>query len=240
MIRAVFFDVDGTLIDVDRAERAGVHHLYTVTRQSARCDFDTFFNRWVELRIHYYDGFYRDGRLSFAQQRFARVRELFASFGDALTAESVDSLCVEYGSVFAENWTTFDDVESTLAALHGGCALGVITNGERSHQIAKLRATGISAYFSWIVTPETADEAKPSTAMFVRAQNLARVEAREMCYVGNSVDTDMLPCAERGLVGVLIDRQGLSRDGEGHCSITDLRVLAALPACESLIPETDC
>src|SRR5581483_6451099 len=50
--------------------------------------------------------------------------------------------------------------------------------------------------------------AKPDRRIYERALERARVPAREVAHVGDSIENDILPATEVGITAVLLDRRG--------------------------------
>src|ERR1035437_1231417 len=110
MIRSLFFDLDGTLLDVASAEARGARLLYETCGFANEVSFEGFLDRWNELRTIYYDGGYQRGNLTFEGQRRDRIVALFEQFGRHVGDRQASRVCSRYEEEFRANWRLYDDV----------------------------------------------------------------------------------------------------------------------------------
>ena len=134
MIRALLFDLDDTLLDHTGAARDAVdqwcRELGLPQGQHAR--FTAIERKWFSA--------YERGEVSHHGQRAARCREFLGrEMSDAEALAAYDG----YLSAYREQWRAFADALPTFTwALESGFQVGILTNGEREMQQAKLEATG--------------------------------------------------------------------------------------------------
>jgi putative hydrolase of the HAD superfamily len=206
MIRSLFFDLDGTLLDVTSAEARGARLLYETHGFASEISFEVFLDRWNELRTMYYDGEYRRGDLTFDGQRRDRIVALFDYFGRPIDERRASRIYSRYEEEFRANWRLYDDVLPTLDALAGHYTLGIITNGDEVHQREKLAVTGTSRYFSVVLASGSIHPAKPAPEAFLEAQRMSGSPLEALGFVGDSYETDVAPCAELGIWVAWLDR----------------------------------
>ncbi|HEX4804597.1 MAG TPA: HAD family hydrolase [Conexibacter sp.] len=230
-MRAVLFDLDGTLMDHDAARVAGLaSHVSErlpglAADELARADAE-----WRRLEQLHYDE-YAAGRCSYAEQRRRRVRGLHAALGlDAPADDEADAWFADYLRRYRARWRAFDDVLPALGALAAAlpdAALGVITNGEGEPQRAKLAAIGLADRFPVVVASGEVGVAKPDAAIFALACERLGVEPHEAAHVGDRLDLDARGAAAAGLRGVWLDRTGTGGAGDGVVRIGGLHELHA-------------
>lgn len=226
MLRMVFFDLDGTLIDVAAAEREAARSVYDNYSFAECLAFEDYLALWVQLRLLHYDGSYLNGECSFSEQRERRILGLFASTGVTPCGKTPSQIYGEYLNVFENRWRLFDDVVPSLTALSSRWNLGIITNGDPEQQNEKLRRTGIKRYFSRVIAGGDGRNAKPSVQMFAEASESTGHPFADLCYVGDSYETDMVPCLQLGMTGVLISREMRVTPPGDVIVVSDLRELA--------------
>jgi putative hydrolase of the HAD superfamily len=231
MLRAVLFDLDGTLMNHEAARTAGLHaHLSgwlpgLEVDEASRLD-----EEWQRLEAVHYDEYTR-GECTFAEQRRRRVQGMRAALGREPAGElTADAWFGSYLRHYRAAWSAFDDVPPTLAALtaaHPSLALGVVTNGEGEPQRAKLAAIGLSERFRLVVASGEEDVAKPDARIFELACERLGVERERTAHVGDRLDLDAEAAVAAGLHGVWLDRHGTARS---PAHVVRIQALHELPA----------
>ena len=220
-LRAVFFDLDDTLIDHSGAERQAVHRFYEeFGARETGLELASFFAQWAGASRHHLAR-YLAGSIDFQAQRRARMRQLF---GRELSDAAADQHFARYLRHYAANWRAFDDVLPCLERL-GTCFRGVISNGDAAQQRQKLGATGLLSYFDDVVVPGGSCPAKPKRAIFERACRRAGVPLGSALHVGDSLNADYHGAVSAGLKALLLARH----EPASSPGITQIRSLAELP-----------
>jgi putative hydrolase of the HAD superfamily len=97
------------------------------------------------------------------------------------------------------------ELDSVMAQLAKHYKLGIISNFKRSHVVEILEALGLSPeWFPWLVTEDTVTEIKPDHEPFLKAIELSGYAAGECLYVGDSPTKDMQPAKEVDMATILI------------------------------------
>lgn len=214
VLRAVLFDLDGTLMDHDAARSAGLQaHLCGWLPGLEADELARLESEWRRLEAIHYDEYARR-ECTFTEQRRRRVRGIRAALerepAEELTA---DAWFAAYLRHYRAAWRAFDDVLPALSALeraHPSIALGVVTNGEGEPQRAKLTAIGLSERFPVIVASGEAGVAKPEAGIFALACEHLSVEPAQAAHVGDRLDLDAEGAAAAGLRGIWLDRLGIA------------------------------
>ena len=158
-VKAVFFDIDDTLVDDAAATRAGAMGLFDRYRDRlGGCD-ERLMQRWIALLDHHFERYLR-GESSFIGQRRARIRDLFGLTPDQMPDAEVDAIHEVYRAFYYGTWRLFPDALATLDALDG-YRLGVISNGTSAQQRQKLAAVGVLDRFAAVMISEDIGVAKP-------------------------------------------------------------------------------
>jgi putative hydrolase of the HAD superfamily len=124
-----------------------------------------------------------------------------------------DSLLPEMVEVYrnhAPRIAFYPDSVHVLEAVKPLCRLGLITEGRRAAQEAKIAALGLRRWIEAAVILGEADRAewKPSPEPFRRMLAMLSVPGREAAYVGDNPRKDFRGAREAGLYSVRIRRAG--------------------------------
>lgn len=225
VITAVAFDLDGTLLDHERAAADAVRGW--VAARGWRVPEDAG-AQWLRLEREHFAAF-AAGAITFVEQRRRRLRAFLPLVTSAgVVEEDLDDLFADYATAYESHWVAFDDaveVVDDLAA--AGYVLGVLTNGQRAQQVAKLARIGLLGRFAVVVASSELPAGKPDPRAFtVLCQRLGAAPGSVM-FVGDDPVTDVAGALDAGLQAVLIDR-----DQAGHTAgrAVSIRSLTKLPA----------
>ena len=216
-IRAVTFDVGGTLIEpwpsvgqvyAEIAMRFGttgiapeaLNRQFAVAWQ-ARRRFDYSRSSWREL-----------------------VNQTFAGAGaEPPGLACFDAIYQHFATPFP--WRLFEDVLPALAALKArGFKLGVVSNwDERLRPL--LQELQLDVHFDALVISHETSCAKPAPEIFRRAARALNIPPQSILHIGDSPTEDVAGAKAAGMNAVLLDRKAArSTFAVAH----DLRSLAAL------------
>lgn len=219
----LLFDIDGTLIDHERAEAEAVALLQR--RLGIVEDEAAFLLRWHERLEFHYDR-YLAGELTQVEQRRCRFRDVVSG---SLSDAECDRLSAEYLDDYLARCRPYDDVLPALRALSEH-RLGVISNGDGTQQSIKLRNTGLLPFFQSLTFSADCGMAKPARGIFDLACRTMGARPAECFYVGDRPDIDAQAAGRAGLTGLWLDRAGGGTAPEGAARITTLAQLPAILA----------
>lgn len=207
MIRAVFFDVDFTLIHPGPAFQGHGYQTFCA-RHGVRVD-PRLFEASVATAsalLHTEGGPYDP---SIFIEYTCRIIEGMGGSGPGVEAASHD-IYAEWA--VCHHFTLYEEVPEVLRALHGeGYRIGLISNTQRSLTSFE-RHFALEGLFSAAVSSSEHGFMKPHPSIFAEALRRAGVEASEAVMVGDSVPHDIDGARRLGMRGVLVARSGLSKN----------------------------
>lgn len=214
-IRAVLFDVGGTLVD----ERDPVRWSELAMRAGIDAE--------PEALAHWYDETEKENDRDGGPLRFEAFWALVfeRAAGRAVPLERVRRF-LELGLEDGPRASVFSDVRWCLDRLRRRrLTLGVVSNSRSKEHLEELLGrSGLLRYFSMIVSSGTEGVAKPDPEIFRRAVARIGVPAEETLYVGNLPTLDAKAAIAAGLRALWLNRGGTGF-GEDPPEITSLTEL---------------
>ncbi len=185
----VFFDLDDTLLDHRQAERLALADLRAELPSLARIDPDTFDRAYHEVNVTVWKE-YGAGQLDKAQAKRARFDRLFDRL--AIVGPDGEEVGDRYLEVYSRHWRPRPGALEAWTRIAGCKPVGVMTNGFREIQEAKLgRFPEIAERSSATVISEVVGFMKPDRRIFEWAAAEIGKEPDRILYVGDSLHSDI-------------------------------------------------
>jgi phosphoglycolate phosphatase len=182
-IKAVIFDLDGTLVDSAPDLMLATNHVLSrLERRAITMD---------EVRSFVGHG------------ARALIKRGCAATGDAIDEKTLDFYFAEflrfYEKNIAVNSVAFPGVIDLLKrCAAGGLKMGVCTNKLEGLSVRLLQALDMEKYFGAIVGPDTISIAKPDPAPYLETARRLGIESNNSLMVGDS-ETDILTARAVGV-----------------------------------------
>lgn len=195
--RFVYFDLDDTLLDHRRAERAAladihVHYAEHVGHHDLAHVQATYHAHNVPLWVDY-----GAGRITAADLKRLRSERLLAALG--ASGVDPDAFSDTYLDRYARHWDWLDGARDAYHRIADALPVGILTNGFRAQQTAKLaRLPEIAARAAAIVISEDVGAMKPHPDVFAFATRAVSealgtpLAPADILYVGDSYSSDVL------------------------------------------------
>ena len=208
MIKAVFFDLDGTLCDSDTAWGIAVKETFQLLHKHyPNVSGEAIANAWRIVHQRLFQQL-DAGKLSMANVRDSRFQCLFKELDlpiDRMMEELSDFFCSRY----LISLRLYEDV-TVLEELHA-YHVGIITNGAHDEhtdsQLSKVRHLGLSERIQSLTISGEIGIRKPRVEIFKVACERADVLPEEAMYIGDSVQNDIVGANRVGMTSVFINRK---------------------------------
>jgi putative hydrolase of the HAD superfamily len=229
-IRAVLFDLDRTLVDIESAIRTAIEaHLLDLGLPYNPGEYD----RWKSYETEFVDRFVV-GELTFQEQRRARVRAMVRA--PQLADDEADAWFEGFHQRMWAGQRAFEDTVPILEALAGfeGLKVGIVTNMETEYQLDKLTHAGLAPdRFDCVLGKDRLPGPKPDPGAFLAGCAAVGAEPAECLFVGDEPYIDAVGARDAGLRSVWLDRTGRAAlidpaDLAGIETVTSLAQLVSL------------
>jgi len=208
-LRAVFFDLDGTLLNRDQSVLYFIEDQYSRLQRFIETSMDRYVKRFVELDNHGY--VWKD------QVYDALVKEF------NIQDISAEELLQDYLSYFPIHCVPFQHLEQMLQVLkEKQIKLGLISNGFGKFQMDNMKALKIESYFQCILISENEGLRKPDKEIFLRGLSLLEVPANECMFVGDHPINDIEAANKVGMKTIWKKNNQFTQAPKADYEIEDL------------------
>ena len=195
----LFFDLDHTLWDFDKNSEATLKQLYDEydLKSMGITDFDELFRVYNVHNDRLWER-YRKGYIKREELRWKRMWLMLLDFKIADTALSHE-ISTAYLEILPTQTRLVPHAKEVLDHCKGSYDMHLITNGFETTQRLKLQYSGISRYFTHLVTSEKSNSIKPNKEIFDFAMGLSNAQAGESMMIGDAIDIDILGGINAGM-----------------------------------------
>ncbi|MFZ3198485.1 MAG: HAD family hydrolase, partial [Bacillus mycoides] len=186
MIRAILFDLDGTLLD---------------RRQSLEQFIRDQYNRFAFHLINIEKFEYCSRFLELDNNGYTWKDKVYSTLlcEYNITTLTQEQLLHDYITNFQHHCIPFQNMHELLQQLtQQNIKIGIITNGFTKFQMSTLRALNIHTYTNTIFISEAEGIKKPHPEIFERALQKLNVKAEECLYVGDHPENDVIGAEQIG------------------------------------------
>jgi putative hydrolase of the HAD superfamily len=190
MIKAVIFDLDGTLLNRDESVKRFINNQYERLNQwVSHIPKEKYTIRFIELDNRGY---------VWKDQVYQQLTQELN-----ITGITSEDLLQDYISEFKNNCVPFANLTQMLEQLKSSnLLLGMITNGFGQFQMDNIKALGIEKHFNVILVSEWEGIKKPDPQIFKRALEKLNVSPKQSIFVGDHPKNDVKAAQNVGMKGI--------------------------------------
>lgn len=229
-LKAIFFDLDETLLDTSGCRPPAVEASFRVaTQKYPQLDWEAWRRASEEVKAEMHDLWLNSPNSGAELLREGSYRILKKLGID--DREFATQVSQAYYRTWVSHLKLFPEVREVLAALRRRFRLGMISNGPSDLQRYKLKLFDLERDFDPIVISGEVGVAKPDPAIFRQALGLAKISPSEALYVGDSPIYDIAGAKSAGMQMVWVNRNSLpagSLEVKPDRVVRDLRELVLI------------
>ena len=187
MIKAILWDVDGTLLDFEKAENQAIKKCFEVF-DLGECT-DEMIARYSVINKKYWERLERK-ELTKPEILVRRFEDFFASEG--IVTDCAPAFNEEYQVRLGDTICFCDDSYELMNGFRGKVKQYAVTNGTKVAQDKKLNKSGLIELFDDVFISEDVGFEKPDIRFFEHVwENIGVYSPEEVIIVGDSLTSDM-------------------------------------------------
>ncbi len=160
--------------------------------------------------------------------QFSELKEAFVKvgeeFGITISPRQMENLIGTWNKSWMLAWP-YKEAEAALAELQKDYRLVLVSNTDCFSIQKVLDKYGLKKYFEQIFLSYERGKIKTDPEMFEDILKELDVKAEECVMVGDSLQSDMLPAQQQGMMAVLVDRRGTREFPVKIKSLEELKLL---------------
>jgi len=187
MIKVILWDIDGTLLNFEAAEKVAIRQCFA-SHGLGECS-DEMLKRYSVINRKYWEALER-GELTKPEVLVGRFREFFEKEG--LPVEKAESVNAEYQVRLGDTVVFCDNGFELVQKLSGKVKQVAVTNGTKVAQDKKLAKSELITLLDDVFISDVLGVEKPSIGFFdIVFERLSDYKKEEMLIVGDSLTSDI-------------------------------------------------
>lgn len=226
-LKAVFFDLDNTLLDHSKTEMEAKKEIYKMYRKIFKdVTFEDFHEAYVKHNNRLWD-LLTEEKITKEYLRLHRVKDSLEELN--LNSEKSLEISCKYIEIYSQGFHLIEGAIEVLEELKNEFQLGIITNGFDEVQKIKLEKTGLAKYFQSVVCSEDVGKMKPHPSIFDFAVKSLNSKTDESIYIGDNYLTDIVGGKDFGMKTVYLNpKNNVVKDSVADFEIKDIKEVLSI------------
>ena len=205
MVKLILWDVDGTLLDFEKAEYQAIKKCFEIFGLG-ECT-DQMIARYSVINKGYWERLERK-EITKPEVLVGRFQEFFAKEG--IKTDCAADFNKEYQTRLGDTICFCDDSFELVKSLKGKVKQYAVTNGTKIAQDKKLNKSGLIDLFDDVFISEDIGVEKPDVKFFQHVwDKIGTYESDEVIIVGDSLTSDMQGGNNTGILSCWYNPKGL-------------------------------
>uniref|UniRef100_A0A8D0BUW9 N-acetylneuraminic acid phosphatase n=1 Tax=Salvator merianae TaxID=96440 RepID=A0A8D0BUW9_SALMN len=199
-VKAVFFDLDNTLIDTAAAGRRAIEEVISVLQSKHHCDESEAHMICDKVQAKLLKECHDPSKMCITDFRIQHWEEAIQEIkGGAADRDLATECYFLWKNTRLKHLTLAEETQQMLSELRKIVRLLLLTNGDTQTQREKIESCACQPYFDAIVVGGEQEEEKPASSIFLHCCELLGVQPEDCVMVGDSLDTDIQGGLNAGL-----------------------------------------
>lgn len=205
MIKVILWDIDGTLLDFEKAEKQAIRTCFEVF-DLGECT-DDMIAKYSVINKGYWERLERK-EMTKPQILVERFREFFATEG--IVTDCAENFNKEYQLRLGDTICFCDDGYELVKSLKNRVKQYAVTNGTKVAQVKKLNKSGLIDLFDDVFISEDIGVEKPDVKFFEHVwDEIGQYASDEVIIIGDSLTSDMQGGNNAGILCSWYNPKGL-------------------------------
>ncbi|MBA4349441.1 MAG: hypothetical protein C0415_05575 [Thermodesulfovibrio sp.] len=214
MIKAVFFDLYGTLIDIKTDE----DEMWVYETLSRYLSYHSVFVKPYELKEAYFDAIQQHFNKSTEKYPEADVYKIFSGImhkydGKKYSSGIIIDTCVLFRTLTMRRFSVFEGVYKALESLNKKYKTAIISDAQWVFAEPEIAMLNLERFFKNIIFSSKFGFKKPDVRIFDLAMKSLGVVPEESVYIGDNPARDLIGAKNAGMKFILFRSECRSYNG---------------------------